>query len=91
LELEWNEEKRQWNVTNRQLDFAEVENFGWRGAAVYEDRRTDYGERRFLAYGHLGERLHVLCFVEREDRIRVISFRKANKRERARYGDEAKR
>jgi hypothetical protein len=91
LELEWDEVKRQWTLTNRHLDFADVERFGWRGAVVFEDRRSDYGERRFLAYGYLADRLHVLCFVERGDRIRVISLRKANDRERNRYGNQAQR
>ncbi|NCZ76214.1 MAG: BrnT family toxin, partial [Betaproteobacteria bacterium] len=32
-----------------------------------------------------GDRLHVLCFVETDDGIRVVSFRKANAREVRRY------
>lgn len=40
---------------------------------------------RYVALGMLGERLHVLCFTEITDGIRVISFRKANSREVARY------
>jgi hypothetical protein len=35
--------------------------------------------------GMLRDRLHVLCFVETDDGIRVISFRKANAREVRRY------
>ena len=38
-----------------------------------------------MALGQLTGRLHVLCFTEAEDGIRVISFRKANTREVARY------
>ena len=38
-----------------------------------------------MAFGYLGERMHVLCFTEATDGIRVISFRKANLREVARY------
>jgi uncharacterized protein len=34
-----------------------------------------------VALGYLDERLHVLCFTETHDGIRVISFRKANSRE----------
>ncbi|MEO7246190.1 MAG: BrnT family toxin [Rubrivivax sp.] len=38
-----------------------------------------------VALGTLSNRLHVLCFTEADDGIRVISFRKANYREVARY------
>lgn len=47
--------------------------------------RHDYGETRYVALGQLQGRLHVLCFTETRDGIRVISFRKANEREVKRY------
>ena len=43
-------------------------------------------EMRRVAIGHLDKRLHVLCYIPKPDGIRVISFRKANKREAVRYG-----
>ena len=49
------------------------------------DARRDYGEIRHRALGLLGGRVHVLVFVEATSGIRVISFRKANKREVAQY------
>jgi Protein of unknown function (DUF497). len=45
------------------------------------DNRRDYGEIRHRALGFLDHRLHALVFVEIVGGIRVISFRKANKRE----------
>lgn len=45
------------------------------------DLRRDYGEVRIRALGWLNKRLYALVFVETKDGIRVISFRKANKRE----------
>ena len=47
--------------------------------------RKDYPERRIIAVGYLDDRLHVLCFSETALGIRVISFRKANKREEKGY------
>lgn len=55
-------------------------------ATVIEDHRFDYGEPRFIAYAPLNGRLHVLWFTWRADRLRVIGLRKANTRERKRYG-----
>ncbi|GAA0565895.1 hypothetical protein GCM10008942_12850 [Rhizomicrobium electricum] len=65
-----------------------VEGFAWETAQVAEDMRFAYPERRFVALGFLGERLHVLCFTPVPEGIRVISFRKANKREVRRYEQE---
>ncbi|WP_258076161.1 BrnT family toxin [Methylobacter tundripaludum] len=45
------------------------------------DNRRDYGEIRHRALGFLDHRLYALVFVEIVGGIRVISFRKANKRE----------
>jgi uncharacterized DUF497 family protein len=55
-------------------------------AIVVEDRRFDYGEERFLAYASIGGRLHVLWFTMRGAVVRAIRLRRANRRERRRYG-----
>lgn len=62
-----------------------IEYFEWEGAITKEDNRYDYGERRFISYGYITKRLHVLVWTIREDTIRPISFRKANLRERRQY------
>ena len=49
------------------------------------DRRHEYGEDRIVALGYLAGRLHVMCFVETDTGIRVISFRRANLREVKKY------
>ena len=55
--------------------------FDFENALYAVDDRRDYGETRYVALGMLRDRLHVLCFVETDDGMRVISFRKANARE----------
>lgn len=52
---------------------------------MHIDDRHEYGEVRYVALGYLENRLHVLCFTEASDGIRVISFRRANDREVKRY------
>lgn len=42
-------------------------------------------EPRFVAVGYIGERVYVVCFTPIEEGVRVISFRKANRREVRRY------
>lgn len=48
---------------------------------IWEDARRDYGEERFRAVGETaGDILHV-AFAWRGDRIRIISVRRANRKE----------
>ncbi len=49
------------------------------------DGRFDYGEERWVAFGLIGKRLQVMVYTFRAETIRIISFRKANKREKAYY------
>lgn len=82
---DWDEAKRQANLTKHGLDFAEVAGFDWLTAIIEPDRRRDYGEERLSAFGHLYGRLHVLTFTRRDGRVRIISLRKANKREQRKW------
>ncbi|MEW9570760.1 BrnT family toxin [Rhodanobacter sp. Si-c] len=59
--------------------------FDFETALFIEDTRQDCGEVRWQAPGLLDGRLHMLVFAETATGIRVISFRKANKREVKRY------
>jgi hypothetical protein len=81
VEISFDPSKNDQNLSERQLSFTRVIDFDWGSALVKEDVRKNYPERRFIAIGYLDKRLHVLCFAETELGIRVISFRKANKRE----------
>ena len=49
------------------------------------DDRFDYGEVRQIAFGVIGGRFFVCVYVDRMAERRVISLRKANKREVKRY------
>ena len=69
------------NITERELSFERAEEFDFGSAKIWQDTRKPYPEIRLLALGYLGSRLHVLCFMQIENGIRVISFRKANKKE----------
>ena len=68
------------------VDFRNAVNFDWETAIFLEDTRKAYGEKRFLGLGFIESRLHALVFTRRGDVIRVISLRKANKREEKFYG-----
>ncbi|MBF0145493.1 MAG: BrnT family toxin [Magnetococcales bacterium] len=86
MKIEFDPKKNLRNIQERGLSFEEVVRFDFSTASFIIDTRRDYGEMRHVAVGYLGDRLHVLCFVETGEGIRVISFRKANAREAKRYG-----
>ena len=85
LKVSYDAAKNAGNVSFWGLPFDRAAEFGWSEAILLEDTRKSYPERRYIAVGFLDGRLHVLCFSETEDGIRVISFRKANEREIKRH------
>ena len=77
--------KNERNIRERNLPFELAAEFEFETAHIQADSRQEYGETRYVALGSLHGRLHVLCFTETPDGIRVISFRKANDREAKYY------
>lgn len=45
------------------------------------DERSDYCEKRMIGYALMGVRLYCVVYTDRDEMRRVISLRKANKRE----------
>lgn len=81
MDIEFDPVKNEKNLRERGLSFDQAARFEFSTAKIVEDRRKDYGERRYLALGKLGGRVHMLVFSETATGIRIISFRKANRRE----------
>jgi uncharacterized DUF497 family protein len=81
MRYEWDESKRAANLAQHGVDFMAAEDFEWDTAVETIDDRFDYGEERWVALGHIRERVYVLVYTNRTEAIRIISLRKANKRE----------
>ncbi len=86
MKISYDQAKNERNVAERDLSFDLAADFDFRTAKIWQDTRKPYPEGRFIAIGYLGIRLHVLVFSEAVQGIRVISFRKANKREGVQHG-----
>jgi len=82
--------KNERNTRVRGLSFAAANDFDFSAAIVDENTRRLYPERRFEALGPLNGRIHMLVFTPVRGGIRVISFRKANKREVKQYEEATK-
>ena len=82
MRFEWDEAKRHGNIQKHGFDFTDAEEL-FRGILlVSPDVRDDYGESRWVGLGFIRGRTVKVVFSEREpDLIRVISLRKATRRE----------
>ena len=81
MHYEWDDNKNIANIAKHGVDFSIAVDFDWSSAIETIDNRYVYGEERYIALGFIKNRLYVLVYVYRHDYIRLISLRKANKRE----------
>jgi uncharacterized DUF497 family protein len=87
MRFEWDDAKCAANIRQRGLDFADaIPVFYDDDRKIWEDLRYDYGEKRYNMLGDYNGRIFAVTFTIRDDVTRIISFRKANKRETRRYG-----
>ena len=86
MKFSWDPEKRERNLVKHHFDFIDAERVFAGAVYVFEDRRFDYPEQRFIGLGLLEDLTVVVVFVEREDdEIRILSMRKATRHERQLY------
>lgn len=86
MQYEWDENKRRINLEKHGEDFADVVQLDWTSAIIQKDDRQDYGEIRYNAFLLRDDgRLMSLAFTLRGKYLRIISYRKANSRERKKY------
>ncbi len=81
MTFEFDDAKNHANIAKHGVDMAEVVHFEFETALTTRDTRRRYGEDRNIAVGLIRRRVFVLVFTMRGDAVRVISLRKANRRE----------
>ena len=87
MEIIYDEFKNISNIKKHGVSFEDVKNLDWDSLIVMEDIRQNYDEQRFIGYAIKGNRLYCIVYTMRHDLMRVISFRKANKREVINYAN----
>ncbi len=87
MEFEWNPEKEQANIEKHGVDFAEAATvFGDPLELTIADPDHSVGEFRFLSMGRSSRnRILVVSYTERQERIRIVSARVASPKERRQY------
>lgn len=86
--IEFDGAKSARNERERGIGFDRFAEMDLDSAIAVEDARKDYGERRLRVLGTIDGRLHAAVITPRGERIRVISLRRANKREERAYAQE---
>lgn len=85
MKIEFDPEKRQRTLIERQLDFARAAEVFADVTVTQQDARFEYGEARYTTVGVLDGRMVIVVWTPRGDVRRIISMRKANEREIARF------
>jgi len=89
LEFEWDDSKAADNLRNHGVSFAQAA-LAFRDPFAVEwiDLREAYGKERIVLLGLTGNHVLSVVYVERAERIRIISARRATKNEQDYYHRE---
>ncbi len=86
MEFEWDESKSEVCHQQRGFDFSYAARaFLDEDRLIRQDHRWEYGEDRYQLLGKIEGRIFHLVYTMRKSRIRIISARKANRREATDY------
>ena len=92
MQYSYDKNKKVLNLAKHGLDFDDAKQVIESNKTItYEDDRFGYGEQRFITIGLLQNALVVIVTSETENEIRIISMRKAEKHEQAKYYENINR
>jgi len=84
--FEWDDAKARANLSKHEVSFEVARRVFDDPAAIDElDESEAHGELRFVTVGMVAGDLLSVVYTEREERLRIISARKATRREQVRY------
>jgi len=91
MDFEWDEAKNRSNVNKHLIAFGEAVTI-FRGKFLTNiDERSDFSEIRFRSLGRMtlleGNTIILVVHTKRDDRTRIISARRANRKEKKKYND----
>jgi uncharacterized DUF497 family protein len=85
MEYEYDEEKSKATLRERGFDFEFAARVFDRKVIEYEDQHHDFGEQRYIAIGQIEDSTFTVVYTWRNGRRRIISARRASRRERDAY------
>lgn len=81
VRIEFDPAKDQVNQTKHGVSLVLAFELDWEAALVWVDDRFEYSETRMIALAPKTEILYYVAFVDRGEVRRIISLRRANRRE----------
>ena len=89
MKITFDQLKREITLAERGFDFATDAALVFAGITItLTDSRFEYGEERFQTYGLLNDRMVMVVWTARGDARHVMSMRKCNEREQAKFGEQ---
>lgn len=88
ISYEWDDGKSAANLAKHGVALSDAEGFDWASSKTIFDEAHSDAEERFLTFGFIGARLHVMYWTPRGEKIRIIGLRKANTREVKAYAQK---
>ena len=85
MRIEFDPAKDEANQAKHGVSLLMAVELDWEAALVWVDDRVEYNETRMIALAPKTEILYYVAFVDRGDVRRVISLRRANRREVKHY------
>lgn len=85
MRIEFDPVKDASNQAKHGVSLALAEVLDWDAALVWVDDRFEYGELRMIALAPKTQTLYCVAFAERGEARRIISLRRANRREVKHY------
>jgi uncharacterized DUF497 family protein len=85
MKITFDPAKRAETLRRRRIDFLDAESVFAGLTYTILDQRFPYPEDRYVTVGLLSGRMVIVVWTPTEDGRRIISMRKANDREQARY------
>ena len=85
MRFEFDPAKDAANQAKHGVSLALAADLDWEAALVWVDERFDFAELRVIALAPETETLYYVAFVDRGDARRIISLRRANRREVKHY------
>lgn len=85
MQIDFDPDKDATNRAKHGVSLSLAAELDWDAALVWIDDRADYGEIRMVALIPKSEILYFVAFVNRDPLRRIISLRKANRRELNHY------
>jgi len=87
MEITFDPNKNKLNIEKHGISLADAQLLEWGTLWATEDLRGNYQETRIIGYAYIELRLMNVIYTDRGEIRRVISLRKANKREVKKYAN----